>query len=411
MMITDNVRLVHEIAEGGMGSIWAADHLGLETQVAVKFVSPDSAPMYPLLATRFEREARMSAAVRSVHVVQSFDHGITPAGMPYLVMELLEGETLEDRLDRGGPLSLREVAHIVAQVAKVLQHAHDASIVHRDIKPANVFLMDQDYEVFVKVLDFGIAKRVGTGSGEREATQTGIAVGTPGFISPAQAINAKRVDYRADLWSLAALAYNALTGRLPYGHVEGEPWWMRLNDTQFPAPSSLRGDLPATLDAWFARALHPKPRERFGSASEMARSFVQCLTTPPRASSAPPRSIALDKTINMADGVDSPVSSAVPGQFDLFDMGASEPATAVMKTRSSDLPAAPITTSSHPPAALISSLPPAPAKCPSRVLTFAVLGAVCLMLGAMAAALLNLNTSSSVERAHNPHAGGVALSE
>jgi serine/threonine protein kinase len=392
MMITDNVRLVRELAEGGMGCVWVADHLTLETQVAVKFVSPESASRYPALAARFEREATMSTRIRSVHVVQSFDHGRTASGMPYIVMELLEGETLDDRLASQGPLSFREVAQVVAQVAKVLQHAHDAGIVHRDVKPENVFLTDQDYEVFVKLLDFGIAKRVAHAN--VEVTQTGIAVGTPGFISPEQALNAKHVDHRADLWSLGALAYNALTDRLAYGHIEGEAWWARLTQQDFPPPSSLRADLPPALDAWFTRALHPKPDQRFTSAAEMARTFAALASEPPPPLE-PPRPLRLDKTINMSDGAPRRPESArqtpAPAQFDLFEEEHSEGVTAVMKKQASEAPSstAPCV-SSLPPATSASSLPPAPISTrPAHQLALAVMGAICLTLGAVAAALLH----------------------
>ena len=156
--VTPNIRLVRELGEGGMGSVWVAEHTTLHTEVAVKFVHDEMAT--ETLLKRFSREASLAAQIKSPHVVQTYDHGATDEGMPYIVMELLEGESLQDRLKRG-PLDARKTAMVVAQVCKALSKAHAIEIVHRDLKPANLFLVESGYEVFVKVLDFGIAKQTG----------------------------------------------------------------------------------------------------------------------------------------------------------------------------------------------------------------------------------------------------------
>jgi serine/threonine-protein kinase len=159
MSVTPNVRLVRPLGRGGMGSVWLAEHLALDTRVAVKFISPDvPKSLLPALLERFQREAKAAAKIRSPHVVEIKDLGAMPGGGPFIVMELLEGESLGDRLERIGTMSPPETATLVAQVAKALGAAHALGVLHRDIKPDNIFLMMAHDELLVKVLDFGIAK-------------------------------------------------------------------------------------------------------------------------------------------------------------------------------------------------------------------------------------------------------------
>ena len=195
-----------------MGSIWVADHLSLETEVAVKFVSTDLSQNEDA-KERFSREASASAKIKSPHVVQVFDHGETN-GIPFIVMELLVGEDLSVKLEREGAMTIPDLLPILRQVGKGLAMAHEAGVVHRDIKPANIFLTKPDGELFVKLLDFGIAK-----SGTRahpSVTNAGDTLGTPYYMSPEQLFTPEDVDFRSDLWALAVVVYEALSGDLPY---------------------------------------------------------------------------------------------------------------------------------------------------------------------------------------------------
>jgi eukaryotic-like serine/threonine-protein kinase len=275
MMVNANVRLVELLGEGGMGSVWLADHLGLEARVAVKFIAPTLVNLDPSLRDRFRREASICARLRSIHVVQSFDHGSMEDGTPYIVMELLEGEGMTNRVERDGPFALREVAIIVSQVAKVLHRAHVLGIVHRDIKPDNIFLIDSDYELFCKVLDFGIAKQTASVRKDGAITKTGVIVGTPEFMSPEQAISSKNIDYRSDLYSLGVVAYYALTAKLPFDTGAQEPLWLQMARRGHMPPSTHRKDIPADVDGFFARALQPQPADRFQSARLMAEALLQ----------------------------------------------------------------------------------------------------------------------------------------
>src|SRR5262249_35927819 len=160
---------------GGMGNVWLADHAGLETRVAVKFMSEDLA-RDPGCVARFAAEAKLAARLKSPHVVNILDYATTAGGVPYIVMESLEGADLDLRMQGGRTLGLEDTSRVLVQVCKALANAHELGIVHRDIKPENVFVTQHDGEIFVKVLDFGIAKDEGR---SQSLTMSGTTMGTP----------------------------------------------------------------------------------------------------------------------------------------------------------------------------------------------------------------------------------------
>jgi serine/threonine protein kinase len=271
-MVTDSVRLVEPLGEGSMGVVWVADHLRLKTRVAVKFLSERLFNHDPTALARFEQEACAAAQVKSPHVVQTFDQGVAEGGLPFIVMELLEGENVVDRLTRSGALSLDEVAQIVSQVAGALSSAHELGIVHRDVKPGNIFLVKQKSGFFCKLLDFGVAKqtRVATIAG---LTESGTLLGTPEYMSPEQLMKSDDVDESVDLWALAASAYSMLTDELPFDGRTLGALCVQILNAQFQPPSEHRPDLPPALDRWFTRAFHIKPAARFQTAEDLATSF------------------------------------------------------------------------------------------------------------------------------------------
>jgi serine/threonine protein kinase len=287
-MVTENLRLVRQIGEGGMGSVWVAEHLTLDTEVAVKFMAPELAT-HPDAVARFTREAKSAARMRSPHVVKIFDYGFQKGGIPYMTMELLEGEDLEDRVSRAGRLSLKDTVEVVSQLSKALSEAHALGVVHRDIKPDNVFLMTCGDDFFVKMLDFGIAKSSGAGV---RVTNSGTTIGTPIYMSPEQILSAKDVDYRCDLWSLAVVAYYCLTGRVPF---EGETFGavcIAIDRGRMKLPSQLRSEVPRAVDEWFTKALARDMNERFRSAKEAADAFAAAM-----AGASPTRSVSLSFTL------------------------------------------------------------------------------------------------------------------
>jgi len=261
-----------------MGSVWVAEHVSLRTQVVVKFMSKELASSAEAVA-RFSREAAAASQVKSPHVVQMLDHGVAaePLSAPYIVMELLEGRDLEHHIRAVGNLQPGEALAIVVQLSRALSKAHERGIVHRDIKPSNVFLCDAGAgELFVKLLDFGIAKGPEVGIAG-STTRTGSLVGSPYYMSPEQVVGAKNIDYRTDLWSLGVVAYEALTGQRPfYGETMGA-LALKIHRDPLPRPASANPALPSAVDAWFARACAREPDERFASAKEMADALVAAL--------------------------------------------------------------------------------------------------------------------------------------
>jgi len=267
-----------------MGSVWLAEHRALGTQVVVKFMMAELARDAASVA-RFSREAAAASQVKSPHVVQTLDHGVTPEGIPFIVMELLEGRDLAKHLDERRALSPQETLAIVEQLCRALDRAHQKGIVHRDIKPENIFLCDVGHEeVFVKLLDFGIAKTadvLGVGS----ATKTGAMIGTPYYMSPEQSLGSKNIDYRTDIWSVGVVTFECLTGAKPFEGDTITALALSLHHGVLPVPSARANWLPPAVDAWFLQACARNPAERHASARALADGLRAALGGAPRASS------------------------------------------------------------------------------------------------------------------------------
>lgn len=267
-------RLISEIGRGGMGSVWRAEHLAWEAPVALKIMNRDITAR-PEAVARFEREVRLAAGLRSPHVVQVLDHGLDEATQtPFIAMELLEGESLARRLRRLGPLSPAEMFDVFSQLVRALTRAHAAGIVHRDLKPDNVFLVRNEEEQLAKVLDFGVAKWTAPDISESGLTRPGSVVGTPYYMSPEQIQGSREIDHRADLWALAAIACECLTGRRPFEAPDfAQLAVMLLGNQGRPLPSSL-GPVPHGFDAWFTRATDSDINRRFQTAREMVQTLA-----------------------------------------------------------------------------------------------------------------------------------------
>jgi len=282
-VLADKFRLDSLLGQGGMGSVWRAHHLSLNSPVALKLIDPSLA-VHPDARARFMREAQAAAALRSPHVVQTFDFGLHD-DIPFIAMELLEGETLADRLDRDKTIAPALTAQVMTHVARAMSKAHDAGIVHRDLKPDNVFLVHNEDEVVAKVLDFGVAKATGGTSLQSDSkTRTGALLGTPYYMSPEQAQGDKTVDWRSDLWSMAIITYECLLGHRPFDSDGLGNLLVQICVAPVPVPSQ-RGSVPPGFDAWFARATERDPTLRLQSAREFARTLREALTgESPRAS-------------------------------------------------------------------------------------------------------------------------------
>jgi eukaryotic-like serine/threonine-protein kinase len=217
--------------------------------------------------------------------VKVYDYGVTDKGLPYIVMEYLEGESLSEALIRRGPLPAKEAAQIIAQASKALAKAHAAGIVHRDLKPDNIFLASNvegdtgELDYVVKLVDFGIAKMLdvdGQGKGGLKGpTQEGSVIGTPNFMSPEQLTVGGTPNALTDIWSLGACAFAALTARIPFeGEVLGDIV-LKVCVEPLPVPSQFVDGVPAGLDAWFLRACHREAPRRFQSVGELSDQFLK----------------------------------------------------------------------------------------------------------------------------------------
>ncbi|HYQ27345.1 MAG TPA: serine/threonine-protein kinase [Polyangiaceae bacterium] len=265
-VLAGRYRLDRQLGKGGMGSVWLAEHLTLNSWVAVKLMDPSIASTVEG-AERFKREAQAAASLRSAHVVQVLDYGVHE-NTPFLVMELLQGQSLADCLEREKRLSPERAVSVITQVARAIGRAHASGIVHRDLKPDNIFLIREDDQELAKVLDFGIAKATGPRFSGME-TRTGVTMGTPHYMSPEQVEGKKALDHRSDLWSLAVIACECMTGARPFdGETFGE---LLLNICARPiVPPSRQGFFLPGFDEWFAKGANRDPLLRFASAQELA---------------------------------------------------------------------------------------------------------------------------------------------
>jgi serine/threonine protein kinase len=272
-VIADRYLLLRKRGTGGVGSVWLARDLSLDSLCALKLIDVGRAD-HEELCLRLEREAKSTAQLRCSNVVDVFDHGVCN-GVPYLVMEFLDGEDLGECLTRLGRIAPERTYRIVAQVARALARAHGLGIVHRDLKPDNIFLVPGDEHEVAKVLDFGIARHEQY-SGSSKATKTGTFVGTPSYVSPEQA-RGEDVDWRTDLWALGIIVFECLTGKPPFMSAGlGELMAMILYEP-IPRLRDRVPELPPGIEVWWERASDRDPRTRFQSAKELADALAAAL--------------------------------------------------------------------------------------------------------------------------------------
>ncbi len=271
-LLAGKYRLVSLLGRGGMGEVWRADRLGWQAPVAIKLLHGPATRDAQAL-DRFQREARLVAGLRSIHVVQVLDDGVDDTtGAPFMVMELLEGETLAERLLRVQRLRPEVVAQVISQIGRALGRAHDAGLIHRDLKPDNILIVRNDDEEILKVLDFGIAKWLAAPQWSPSRTLAGQMLGTPVYMSPEHFGSAVSIDHRADLWSLGVIAFECMTGALPFQAATLMGLAFQICSGKAPLPSS-KAAVPDGFDAWFARAVAKEPDQRFPSARIMAEEL------------------------------------------------------------------------------------------------------------------------------------------
>ncbi|MFH1434077.1 MAG: serine/threonine-protein kinase [Pseudomonadota bacterium] len=264
------------LGEGGMGAVFVARHTVIGRRVAIKVLHPHFAGDHEVVA-RFVREAKATVIIAHENIIEVTDVGRTDEGYPYLVMQLLEGETLAQRLDKEGKLSCDEARSICVQILSALGVAHAKGIVHRDLKPENIFLTTiSGKRDFVKILDFGISKFIESVQGVQAGmTRTGSILGTPHYMAPEQA-RGEKVDHRIDIYAVGVMLYQMTTGRLPYDAPNTNALLLKIMIAEAVPPRKICPEIPRDMDAVILKSTARSPDERFFSAPEFLAHLERC---------------------------------------------------------------------------------------------------------------------------------------
>jgi serine/threonine-protein kinase len=300
-VISGKYRLVRLLGDGGMGSVYEAEHLNLGTRVAIKVLHPDLARR-PGIAERFLQEARVSAQIKSPNVVQVTDVDRTADGIAYLVMELLQGEPLSDVVRREKTLSVQVGCAYTVQILQALEAAHALGVIHRDLKPDNVFVTFQGGKPVLKLIDFGIAKLKTAQAGQtKNLTVAGMLMGTPEYMAPEQAYSAAEVDVRADLYAVGVMLYEMLSGRAPATADDPRVLVLKVERGEVTPLVQAAPGIQPEIAGFVHRAMAPRPELRFANATEM-RIALEDLLAGKRAGTAklPARPAGSDRPAPLA---------------------------------------------------------------------------------------------------------------
>jgi serine/threonine-protein kinase len=274
-LVGNRYRVIDNLGQGGMSVVYKVEHVHLQKLLALKLLRPELSQI-PYVVQRFQREARCVSQLDDPHIVRVTDFGRADNGSLYLVMELIEGQSLTDRLTEGAPLQVEDAMSIMEQILAGLEHAHRNNVIHRDLKPDNIMLVAKDGMLLVKIVDFGIAKLVNDESLEtKPVTQAGMVFGSPRYMSPEQA-NGEAVDSRADLYAAAIICYEMLTGRRPFDGQTVNAVFSKLL-TQDPPPMNLKtpsANAGKRLEHVIARALSKEIDERYPTAGTLWEALL-----------------------------------------------------------------------------------------------------------------------------------------
>lgn len=272
-VIQGKYRIVRLIGQGGMGAVYEGVNENIARRVAIKVLHGGLAGQHGVIE-RFEREAQAAGRIGNDHILEVLDLGTLADGDRFMVMEYLDGETLEDRLRRLGTMTPQEICPIVRQLLVGLGAAHDVGIIHRDLKPDNVFVLREKagQPDFVKIIDFGISKFTTLGSDLR-MTATGAVMGTPYFMSPEQAKGSRDADVRSDLYAVGVILFRAVTGEVPFDAASFNELLFKIVLSETPRASSLVPGLDPQFDSLIHRAMAREPSGRFQSTAQFIRAL------------------------------------------------------------------------------------------------------------------------------------------
>jgi serine/threonine-protein kinase len=258
-------RVLKKLGQGGMGAVYLAHQESLDRQVALKVMAPAVAAR-PNFVERFYREARSMAKLDHPNIVRGFAVG-EANGQHYVAMELIDGKSMQDWLDKQGKLSVGDALHVAIKACDALQHAHDLGLIHRDIKPDNMLVTSKGV---VKISDMGLAKQVDE---DNSMTQSGTGLGTPFYMAPEQARNAKHVDARSDVYALGSTLYHFLTGTYPFKGESTLELILSKEKGQFPTARRLNQEVPERLTLMIDKSLQKDPKHRYQSCADMMRDL------------------------------------------------------------------------------------------------------------------------------------------
>lgn len=308
--IAGRYEILQKLGEGGMGVVYKAMQTSVERIVALKILHPHMT-VNEEAVKRFQREAKTTSKLRHINSIHIYDFGVED-NLSYLVMEYIEGESLDDVIRKSGPLDVPHFANIVRQVCYALAEAHDLGIVHRDLKPSNIYLSrKRDGAEEVKVLDFGIAKVVGEQQGMTRLTQTGMIIGTPQYMSPEQ-VEGMPLDHRSDIYSLGIIMYELLTGETPFQADTPFQLLMKHVKEKPVPPRKFRPNraIPEAVEKIVLKALEKDPAKRFQSINELRESLEAAVgalpiktSTKPSKTLIPKTQVGIDKT-EVVGGID-----------------------------------------------------------------------------------------------------------
>ncbi len=266
-LVAERYKIVRLLGEGGMGAVYEAEHVLLGRRMALKSLHPEIA-RHQDIVTRFQREGRAAAAVGHPNIAQVTDYG-THEGVAFLVMELLKGSDLAEKMASATPTKVTDACWLAAEVLSALSAAHAAGIVHRDLKPENIFLVEEAGRTKVRLLDFGVSKLQLPPDGQGRKITNGAAIGTPGYMAPEQWMGLADLDHRADLYAVGVILYEMLCGSLPFdGATRGDLYNSVVLGDDAPEAAAKNPEVPAELSAAIRKALSRDRNARFQTAAE-----------------------------------------------------------------------------------------------------------------------------------------------